>query len=274
VAGGPGLLDRRQGVLVLDDSALDKPYARKVELVCRHWSGKHRRVVSGINLLTLLWTDGDRGYPCDYRRHDKARGGLTKNDHFRALLDAADARGFAPRCVVFGGRYAALGNLKRVRDLGWRWLTRLRANRRVNPDGGGLRPLDQVEVAAAGTVLHLEGYGLVKVFRIDAPNGDTQYWATGDLAMTELGRLQFAGLSWGIEEYHRGLKQHCGVERAQVRGGRAQRNPIGLALRGFVRLEYHRYTTGWSWFEAKWQIIRDAVRAYLACPRYRLPATA
>src|ERR1700716_3432773 len=47
---------RGAGVLVLDDSTLDKPYARKIGLLTRHWSGKHRRVVPGINLLTLLWT--------------------------------------------------------------------------------------------------------------------------------------------------------------------------------------------------------------------------
>lgn len=44
------------GLLVLDDSTLDKPYSRKIELVSRHWSGKHHRVVSGINLLPMVWT--------------------------------------------------------------------------------------------------------------------------------------------------------------------------------------------------------------------------
>src|SRR3989442_539842 len=42
------------GILVLDDSTLDKPYAKKIALVTRHWSGKHPAVVRGINLLTLL----------------------------------------------------------------------------------------------------------------------------------------------------------------------------------------------------------------------------
>lgn len=51
-----GLAQLEGGVLVLDDTTLDQPYARKMELVTRHWSGKHRRVVSGINRLTLLWT--------------------------------------------------------------------------------------------------------------------------------------------------------------------------------------------------------------------------
>jgi hypothetical protein len=70
-------------------------------LVARHRSGKHKRVVRGINLITLLWTDGDRHVPCDYRLYDKVHDGWTKNDHFRAMLHTACTRGFAPTCVVF-----------------------------------------------------------------------------------------------------------------------------------------------------------------------------
>ena len=62
-----GLVRREEGVLVLDDTTLDKPYAKRMELVSRHWSGKHKRVVWGINLLTLLWTDGNALIPCDFR---------------------------------------------------------------------------------------------------------------------------------------------------------------------------------------------------------------
>jgi hypothetical protein len=73
-------VQRRSGVVVVDDSTLDHLSARKMELVTRHWSGKHHAVVRGINRLTLLWTDGDRHLPCDYRLSDKARDGKTKND--------------------------------------------------------------------------------------------------------------------------------------------------------------------------------------------------
>jgi putative transposase len=61
------LVQRRRGRLVIDDSTLDKPYARKIELVTRHWSGKHQEPVLGINVITPLWTDGDRKIPVDYR---------------------------------------------------------------------------------------------------------------------------------------------------------------------------------------------------------------
>src|SRR3954447_21728548 len=61
------LVDTARGVLVLDDSTLDKPHAQHMALVTRHCAGKHLNVVRGINLITLLWTDGDRKIPVDYR---------------------------------------------------------------------------------------------------------------------------------------------------------------------------------------------------------------
>jgi len=76
------------------------------------------------------------------------------------------------------------------------------------------------------------------------------------------------------EEYHRGIKQFVGIERAQTRSARTQRNHIGLALRAFLRIEHYCHHTGVSWFDAKLSIVRDAVRAYLVKPLYTLQPTA
>ncbi|MGI8857395.1 MAG: IS701 family transposase, partial [Thermomicrobiales bacterium] len=104
--------------------------------------------------------------------------------------------------------------------------------------------------------------------------GETEHWATNDEQMHELARLRYAEDAWGIEVYHRALKQACGVEWAMVRVGRAQRNHIGMAIRAFVRLEWHRVRTGIGWGMAKEGIIRQAIRLYLARPWYTLPASA
>jgi len=42
------------GLLIVDDTTLDKPYAQKMGLVSRHWSGKHHAVVEGISLAPLV----------------------------------------------------------------------------------------------------------------------------------------------------------------------------------------------------------------------------
>lgn len=111
---------------------------------------------------------------------------------------------------------------------------------------------------------------MVKVFKMVATKNDVEYWATNDLRLPELIRLKYAEMSWMIETYHRGIKQFCGIERCQVRAEKALRNHIEMALRAFLRLEYHCFIKGISWFEAKISIIRDAVRAYLAKPIYTL----
>ncbi len=254
------------GLLIVDDTTLDKPYAQHIELVHRHWSGKHHRVVQGINLVTLLWSDGTDAIPCDYRLYDKPVDGVTKNDHFRAMLTSAKTRGFHPRLVAFDSWYSSLENLKTVRSSAWHWLTRLKSNRQVNPDRRGNRALRDCDIATDGTVVHLKGYGLIQVFRIDTPDGATEYWATDVLTMTPLEREAEAGKVWTIEVYHRGLKQFCGVERCQVRSARAQRNHIGWAIRAFLRLEHHRICAGSSWFETKMAVIRSALQMYLSLP--------
>lgn len=265
-------VEKRRGLLVLDDT--DKPYAKKMELVTYHWSGKHQRVVMGIALLTLFWTDGRALIPCDFRVYDKPQGGRTKNEHFQAMLKIAKSRGFHPTYVLMDSWYSSLENLKLSRGFGWLFLTRLKCNWLVNPDGKGNVLLSEVGIPEEGRVVHLRGFGFVKVFRTVSQNGDAEHWATNDLGMSKERRAELERQGWGIEVYHRGLKQCCGVEKAQVCKAVVIVRHLLLALRAFLRLEVHRLRTGLSWYEAKLVILRQAVRTYLTHPNYVLNPTA
>jgi putative transposase len=110
-----GLVQLEAGVLVLDDTTLDKAYAKKMELATRHWSGNHHGVVRVISLLTVLWTDGEALISCDFRVYDKSLSGRSKNGHFRHMLATAKERGFQPQYVPFDSWYTSLENLKEVR---------------------------------------------------------------------------------------------------------------------------------------------------------------
>ena len=268
------LVERKVGVLVLDDSTLDKPYAAQMTLVTSHWSGKHGRVVRGINLISLIWTGTDCRLPCDFRLYHKAQDGLSKNDHFRDMLQQAAERGFEPELVAFDSWYSGLPNLKQLRNLKWHWLTQLKSNREVSLDRSGNRAIREIFIPIQGCLVHLKGYGWIKVFRTVGTNGDAEYWATSKLDMSIEQAAFYALDAWQVEVYHRGLKQFTGVERAQYRLEVSQRNHIGLAIRAFVRLEVHRLQAGISWFEAKTGIIRSAMRQYLAHPTITLQPTA
>jgi len=252
--------------LVLDDTLLDKPYAKKIELVYPQWSGKHHSVVDGINITTMLWTDGTPIIPVDFRVYDKDTNGKSKNDHFRDMLDKAKERGFKPDLVLFDSWYSGIDNLKALRKLGWHWLTRLKKNRLVNPDDTKNVPIEKVEIPPEGRIVHLKAYGFIKVFKIVSDNGDIEYWATDSTGMEETEREVISKHSWKIEEYHRGLKQFCGVECCQARKSQSQRAHILFSIRAFLRLELIRLFKGISWFETKRRIIRNAISAYRDVP--------
>ena len=150
------LVALQAGMLVLDDSTLDKLYAQQMDLVTYHWSGKHQAVVKGINLLSLLWTDGEARLPCDFRIYNKEKDGLTKNDHFREMLREAQQRGFEPELVAFDSWYASLQNLKLLRRLQWSWLCRLPKDHQVDPDGQGYRQIQSVHIPRFGRQVHLK----------------------------------------------------------------------------------------------------------------------
>ncbi|MFP6722405.1 MAG: IS701 family transposase, partial [Candidatus Poribacteria bacterium] len=88
-------IDSQRGVWVVDDTVLDKPYANKIEL-----AGKHKRVVKGMTLVTLLWTEGQSHIPCDYRIYDKLNDKMSQKDHFRSMITESQERGLSPECVL------------------------------------------------------------------------------------------------------------------------------------------------------------------------------
>lgn len=271
------LVQRETGCLVIDDTTLDKPYSRHIELVTRHWSGKHKSVVMGINLVTLLWTNGDAAFPCDCRLYGEALKAdgkpKSKNESFQEMLITAKERGFHPVMVCFDSWYSSTENLKLVRAHDWFFLTRVKSNRQVNPDNVKNVAVETLLLGEDGQLVHLKEFGFVRLFRTVAPNGDGQYWITNQLEMSEVQRLEWERQSFKIENYHRGLKQCCAVERCQCRSKVKQHGHILFSLRAFIRLEANRLITGVSWYEAKLDIVRDAIRHYLAVPTVKIGAT-
>lgn len=267
-----GIIQPQKGFLIIDDTTLDKLYANNIGLVYHHWSGKHHCVVKGINIETMLWTDGNAIIPVDFRIYDINVDGKTKNDHFKDMLRIAKDRNFLPRFVLFDSWYASIDNLKTIREYGWHWLTRLKKNRLVNPDNVKNIQLQEVEIPPNGREVHLKAYGFIKVFKIVSKDGDIEYWATDVLEMDEAKREEIGGYSWKIEEYHRNIKQFCGAERCQARISMSQRAHIMFSLRAFLRLEVERLKNGVSWFESKRKIIRNGISSYIQFPIYLLRA--
>lgn len=267
-----GMVIKESGWLVIDDMTIEKNRSYKLPMGAWHWSGARHDVVRGVNVVNILWTnDGAEHIPVDFRLYSKKEDGMTRNQHVQDMLRLARHRGFEPRGVVFDTWYGSQANLNLIQDLGWVWFAPLKDNRIVNYT----QHLKDLEFSraelAAGKLCHLKLVGSVKVFKFIATDGDIEYWVTNRLDATPEDASEARVRRWKVEEFHRGLKQTTGIGKCQARNNRAQRNHIFCSIRSFVILEHHRLQTGTTWYEAKREIVREAIRTWLRQPRIAWP---
>ena len=223
-------------------------------------------MVMGIGLVNLLWTKGGEYIPIDFRIYAKKKDGKTKNDHFREMLRVAEHRGFKPQAVLFDSWYASLENLILLRRLGWTWITTLQKNRTVSLAPQEDCHISDLDIPSSGLIVHLKNYGKVKVFKLVRKKEDVDYYATNNLN-ANLGDIREAAATrWKVEEYHRGLKQACGLEKCQARSERSQRTHIFCSILSFVFLEIRRLNEGISWYQTKRILENYAVKSYLKQP--------
>lgn len=260
------MVELKSGYLVIDDTLLDKPYARDMALVKKQYSGKHHGLASGINLVNMVWTDGEKTIPIDYRVYDPTRDGKTKNHHAQEMLNYAEIRGFHPDYVLMDSWYSSIENLKNINKKKWKWIAALKCNRLVSLTQGIYLPVSDLDWTSKQVhKVWLKAYGFVLVSKIVFENEDITYIATNDLSLTDAETIKsHSNHRWKIENFHRGIKQCCGVERCYSVLERSQRNHILCAFLAFLKLEAERIQKNISWYEQKWSISRMATVNYLA----------
>lgn len=256
-------VEKISGWFVLDDTVIDKIHSKFIEMTYYQWSGKHHKVVKGIGLISLVWTDGSFTYLLDYRLYDPDEDEMTKNDHFREMIQTAVVRGFTPSVVLFDSWYSGIENLKFLRNLGLNWFTRLKKNRQVNPDRSGNVGVGTLALPADGMEVHLKKFGFIRVFHSVNPRGKDRYWATNLLQMDYADRKNLQSICWTIENYHRAIKEIGCIEKCPVRKRMAQKNHINCALRAYLRFEFEHCKTGNSPYFIKWEIQKVGINSFL-----------
>ena len=206
----------------------------------------HRRVVKGIQLITLYYNEqAGKSVPVNYRIYNKQEG-KTKNDYLREMITEVLGWGLTPSMVTTDAWYSSREHLKFLKNKGLGGLMGVAKNRQVSINGRDYSQVQNLEIPADGLVVYLKKFGRVKVFRVTFKNEDNRYYIMfvpdGD-ALSQITRAQFKTLHsihWGIECYHRAIKQVCGIERFMVRTSEAIRTHFFSAIRAFTQLELMR----------------------------------
>jgi len=235
------------GIVSVDDSVLDKPYSnpKKSQLIDYFWSGKHKRTVKGINLITLYYTDViGNSYPINFRLYDKQES-KTKNDYFREMLLEVNKWGVESAWVTGDSWYSSVENLKFLRNEKVNFLFAIANNRRVSLERGTLLQVQKLTIPESGLVVYLKEFGWVKVFCQDFKKEVRHYimYQPDIKQLKQINRQSFRQIHdchWQIESFHRVIKQVCNIERFQVRTESGIRTHLFCALQAFCQLQTMR----------------------------------
>jgi hypothetical protein len=236
------------GTLSGDDTIIDKPYSdpKLTELIGYFYSGKHHRTVKGIQLITLYYTDASsKSVPVNYRIYNQQEG-KTKNDYLLEMITEVLGWGLKPKTVTTDAWYSSKKNLKFFKDKDLGFLTGIAKNRSCSIDGKNFTQVQNLEIPEDGLIVYLKSFGQVKVFRKSFKNETYRYYAIYTPEKDKflsISRIEFKELHsthWGIECYHRAIKQVCGIERFIVRTTSAVKTHFFSAIRAFTQLELMR----------------------------------
>lgn len=237
------------GTVSVDDMVIDKPYANYISYIGYFYSGKHHRVVQGINLITLYYTDKSNvSMPINFRIYDKADN-KSKNDYFLEMMDEVMSWGLKPEYVTGDSWYSSVENLKAIKNNGLSFQFAIESNRIVSVEKGTRDNVSNIDIPKEGKVVWLKDYGHIKVFRSNLRNqvrhyilsiADNEVSKDDHTQLDQINEDKFEELHdthWKIEQYHRTVKQVCNIERFYIRGASGVRTHLFASICGFVALQ-------------------------------------
>jgi hypothetical protein len=270
------IINLEGGILSVDDTVIEKLYSnpKYAELIGYFWSGKYHKTIKGLNLITLYYSDiHGNSVPINYRIYDKKEG-KTKNDYFQQMLIEVISWGLKPRIVTGDSWYSGVENLKFLRNQKLGFLFGVEKNRTVSNEPGKYCQVSTLAIADEGLVTHLREFGFVKLFRKVFKKEDSRHYifyqpddenskeVLQQITRSEL--LTIHDTHWGIESFHRAVKQLCGICRFMVRDSHAIKTHIFCSLQAFVRLEKMRSENIINtWYEVQRNLFTKVIREYV-----------
>ena len=288
--------ENEDACLIFDDTIIEKRYMDENDIVCWHWDHKDNRNVKGINLLTAFYTVVNEetalripiGYEIiaktekyfdEKEQKEKRRSPKTKNELMQEMINVQIRNRVKFRYILADSWFSSNENMKFINKKKKVFIFELKENRLVadseeEKKEGRFERLDQKILGEEPTMVWLKELSIPVILykqvfiNKDGSNG-TRYLVTNDSEMT---KDQFETLykkRWGVEEYHKSLKQNASIGSSPAHTERTQSNHIFLAIYAYIKLEKIKLERKINHFALKLLIYTESLKTAMALiPNY------
>lgn len=263
------------GVLVFDDTVLNKNYSQKIEVVRSQYSGCEKKVIRGIGVVTCLYYNPklDDYWVIDYRIFDKDRDHKSKLDHVSEMMtNAIKNRKIPIKTVLMDSWYADRKLMLKIEDLGKIYYCPIKINRLINDlENGEFVSVEKLKWTEKqkqrGKIVRLKSYPekfKQKLFQIDVATDKIEHIITNDMTEGEVVEVKkIISQRWKIEQLHRELKQLTGIEKNECRKNRSQRNHICCAMLVWHQLKKIAIKLKTNVYQVKRKLLDDYMKKAL-----------
>jgi putative transposase len=207
------------GYLLLDDTTWQRQ-TKVAEAVSKVWSSTAGSVRLGMQVVLLVWIDGNSKVPVSMRLWQK--GGKSKVELAREMLQEAALRGICPKYVLFDSWYTSKGILNLLSESGWKYVARIKSNRLLEGEKIGKKWPHRFGQACGHLKQVSEEVRIIK--------DGKRYWVTNDLGLNPAKIKRVYRNRQQIEETFRVLKQEFGWGGSSTRKAKAQIAHLHLGM--------------------------------------------
>lgn len=279
-------VESAEATISIDDSISEKPYTDENDIIAWHWSHTFERHVKGLEFLTAYYqvegvslpiafdvVEKNEPYVDPKTGKTKRRSPVTKNQRYLTLLRVAVHNQVQFHYVLNDVWFASADNMKYVKTtLKKDFIMPLKSNRKValseaGKRGGRYVAVNTLDLPANTTCeVWLEAVPfpvlLIKqVFTNEDGSTGIRYLVTSDLTLPYDQIAKLFQKRWGIEVYHKSLKQNASLEKSPTRTETTQRNHLFASLCAYVKLERLKIKTKLSHFALKSKLYLSAVKS-------------
>ena len=284
-------VEHPEAIIKVDDTIEEKPHSTENEVITWHWDHSKKPKAGhtkGINIVNFLYQSPmgiqipiafeivrkSEEYVDSKSGKVKKRSPRTKNEMLRDQLYAVAKYNRVPfRYVVWDTWFSAKENFEFIHfRLKKYFIGALKSNRKAalsmeDKLEGKFHRVDGLELQAHQAItVYLKGLDfpvqLVKQVFInqDGSTGDL-YLVTNDLDLDATATCTTYEKRWGVEVFHKSLKQNVGLEKSPTKHEISQCNHVFAAMIGWTKLELLCLKEQTNHFALKTKIYVKALRA-------------
>jgi hypothetical protein len=249
------------GVLAIDDFIIEKPYSEVSDINCYHYSHMRGRCIRGIEVLNAFYSNGASGVPVDYSiiekpieycdlqtKKVKRKSLVSKNSLARKLIQSALNKCLNIGHITADSWFCCGENLNFINFKSKKYIFAIKSNRRLfltKEDreknlGSRLSELELEDETALPFFINNVDHQ-VYITKKTFTNGDgtrgVLFLVSNDSESSGSDLCSIYHKRWGIEVFHKSVKNNTSLAKSPAAKSCAQKNHIFCSFYGYLKLE-------------------------------------